>query len=103
MSSRNNQTHRPVATDHSGDVEDGDNRGANAGAEEAAGEVVGSSQNAANVSPVPIINAGEGEHPTQAFLDVHKICCKHAIVLHPLPRNAEIDAEVDLDPLKVAY
>ncbi|OAV91955.1 hypothetical protein PTTG_27816 [Puccinia triticina 1-1 BBBD Race 1] len=36
--------------------------------------VVGSSQNAVNVSPVPIINAGEGEHPTQAFFDVHKIC-----------------------------
>ncbi|WAQ81398.1 hypothetical protein PtA15_1A739 [Puccinia triticina] len=65
--------------------------------------VVGSSQNAVNVSPVPIINAGEGEHPTQAFFNVHKICCKHTIVLHPLPRNAEIDAEVNLDPLKVAY
>jgi carbamoyl-phosphate synthase/aspartate carbamoyltransferase len=28
---------------------------------------------------------------------------KHTIVLHPLPRNAEIDAEVDLDPLRAAY
>ncbi|PLW19902.1 hypothetical protein PCANC_17259 [Puccinia coronata f. sp. avenae] len=176
----------------------------------------GSSRTAANVSPVPIINAGDGvgEHPTQAFLDVYtireelgtvngltitmvgdlkngrtvhslvKLLClyqvnlifvsprslalpdsiqqelaragvsfeqsnhleevigrtdvlyvtriqqerftsqaeydavkgsyridhdllsrarKHTIVLHPLPRNAEIDAEVDLDPLRAAY
>ncbi|MBW0471021.1 hypothetical protein O181_010736 [Austropuccinia psidii MF-1] len=28
---------------------------------------------------------------------------KHTIVLHPLPRNAEIDPEVDLDPLRAAY
>lgn len=178
--------------------------------------VAGSSQGAASVSPVPIINAGDGigEHPTQAFLDVYtireelgtvngltitmvgdlkngrtvhslvKLLClyqvnlifvspralampesikqevsragiafeefnsleevipktdvlyvtrvqqerftsqveyeavkgsyridhdllskarKHTIVLHPLPRNAEIDAEVDLDPLRAAY
>ncbi|KAI7961452.1 hypothetical protein MJO28_001941 [Puccinia striiformis f. sp. tritici] len=178
--------------------------------------VAGSSRSAANVSPVPIINAGDGvgEHPTQAFLDVYtireelgtvngltitmvgdlkngrtvhslvKLLClyqvnlifvsprslalpeairqevaragvsfeqsnnleevigrtdvlyvtrvqqerftsqaeyeavkgsyrinhdllsrarKHTIVLHPLPRNAEIDAEVDLDPLRAAY
>jgi len=178
--------------------------------------VAGSSRTAANVSPVPIINAGDGvgEHPTQAFLDVYtireelgtvngltitmvgdlkngrtvhslvKLLClyqvnlifvsprslalpesikqevaragitfeqsnhleevigrtdvlyvtrvqqerftsqaeydavkgsyridhdllsrarKHTIVLHPLPRNAEIDAEVDLDPLRAAY
>jgi len=37
--------------------------------------VAGSSRTAANVSPVPIINAGDGvgEHPTQAFLDVYTI------------------------------
>lgn len=35
----------------------------------------GSAQSAAKVSPVPIINAGDGigEHPTQAFLDVYTI------------------------------
>jgi len=156
---------------------------------------VAGSRTAANVSPVPIINAGDGvgEHPTQAFLDVYTIreelgtvngltitmvddlkngrtvhslvkllclyqpdlclttfagptgeevigrtdvlymnrvqqerftsqaesdavkgsyridhdllsrACKHTIALHPLPRNAEIDAEVDLDPLRAAY
>jgi len=36
---------------------------------------VAGSRTAANVSPVPIINAGDGvgEHPTQAFLDVYTI------------------------------
>ena len=36
---------------------------------------VGSSQEAAKFSPVPIINAGDGvgEHPTQALLDVFTI------------------------------
>ncbi|KAI8445023.1 Aspartate/ornithine carbamoyltransferase [Phakopsora pachyrhizi] len=28
---------------------------------------------------------------------------KHTIILHPLPRNSEIDPEVDLDPLRAAY
>ncbi|GAA5952842.1 hypothetical protein JCM21900_004241 [Sporobolomyces salmonicolor] len=36
---------------------------------------VGSAQEAARYSPVPIINAGDGigEHPTQAFLDIYTI------------------------------
>lgn len=28
---------------------------------------------------------------------------KHMIVMHPLPRNSEIDPEVDFDPLRAAY
>jgi len=35
--------------------------------------------------------------------DLLSRACKHTIALHPLPRNAEIDAEVDLDPLRAAY
>lgn len=39
---------------------------------------VGSAQEAAKYSPVPIINAGDGigEHPTQALLDVYTIRCE---------------------------
>jgi aspartate carbamoyltransferase len=38
----------------------------------------GSSQKAANISNVPVINAGDGngEHPTQALLDIYTIYCE---------------------------
>lgn len=47
----------------------------------------GAAQRAAKVSPVPIINAGDGEneHPTQALLDFYTIVAEFPGVLHDAP------------------
>src|SRR5207245_1063832 len=88
---------------------------------------IGAAERAARVSPVPLVNAGDGagHHPTQALLDLYTIkkeCGRHdqvrsvsrvdaalmrrlpehAIVMHPLPRLDEIDESVDSDP-RAAY
>ena len=87
---------------------------------------VGAAERAARHSPVPIINAGDGagQHPTQAVLDLYTIhqalgagaagdealaafvigpvelelMKPNAVLMHPLPRRAEIPPEVDSDP-----
>src|SRR6266571_6438539 len=55
---------------------------------------VGGAQRAANVSPVPVINAGDGEggqHPTQALLDLYTIYRERPLVGLSVAMIGELD------------